>query len=118
MHGRLEAAAQDQLAAAAASDAAAANAAVDLAALRVANAREDREAYREAGYWQYISASIATAHGAKEDWHGSEIRELARDIERGSWKATPASWPPPRPCSAVRSPTSTSWAACRTRSRR
>ncbi len=81
----LEAAAQDQLAAAAASDAQAAAAAVNLAQLRVANAKEDRDAYRDAGYWQYISQSIATAHGAHEDWYEGEIRDLARQMEQGSW---------------------------------
>ena len=81
----IDAAAQSQLAAAAASDADGAAAAARLAELRVSNAREDREAYRDAGYWQYISSSIATAHGAGADWHGSEIRKLARDMEEGSW---------------------------------
>lgn len=81
----LDAAAQAQLAVAAATDAQAAAAAVRLAELRVDNAREDREGYREAGYWQYISSSIATAHGAGADWHSSEIRKLARDMEAGSW---------------------------------
>jgi hypothetical protein len=82
----IEAQAQNQLAAAAASDAAAADAALRLAQLRASNAAEDRDAYRSAGYWQYISQSIAAAHGAHEDWHGSEIRELARDMEQGSWE--------------------------------
>lgn len=83
---QIDAAAQSQLAAAAASDAEGAAAALRLAELRVTNAREDREEYREAGYWQYLSSSIATAHGAGADWHSSEIRKLARDMEEGSWK--------------------------------
>lgn len=81
----IEATAQSQLAKAAAADADAAAAAVELAKTRATNAKEDREAYEEAGYWQYISSSIATAHGAGADWYESEIRELARDMEEGSW---------------------------------
>ena len=83
---QIDAAAQAQLAVAAANDAQGAAAATRLAELRVANAREDREAYEDAGYWQYKSASIAAAHGAGADWHGSEIRKLARDMEEGAWK--------------------------------
>lgn len=60
--------------------------AVDLAETRVQNAREDLDNYRTAGRWQYQTQSIAAAHGANEDWHGNEIRDLASDIERGSWE--------------------------------
>ncbi|WP_380676487.1 hypothetical protein [Salinigranum sp. GCM10025319] len=60
--------------------------AVDLAETRAQNAREDLDNYRTAGWWQYKTQSIATAHGAQEDWHGNEIRDLASDIERGSWE--------------------------------
>lgn len=81
----IEASAQAQLAAAAQSDANAAAAAVALATLRTTNAGEDLEAYEDAGYWQYISQSIATAHGAHEDWYEGEIRGLAHDMEQGSW---------------------------------
>ncbi|MGL5857036.1 MAG: hypothetical protein ACRC35_01260 [Angustibacter sp.] len=73
----------EQLAAAAA-DTAAMGAAADLAALRAQHAQEDRDGYADAGYWQYVGQSIATATGAGKDWYGSEIRGLAADIERGS----------------------------------
>ena len=71
---------------AASDDRSAAQSALNLASLRAQNAAEDRERYRDAGYWQYVSQSIATAHSAHEDWHGSEIRALARDMENGSWE--------------------------------
>ena len=77
---------QQENARAAVDDARAADAAVDLAQLRAQNADEDRSRYASAGYWQYVTQSIATAHSAQEDWHGDEIRRLARDIENGSWE--------------------------------
>lgn len=67
-------------------DAAAANHALNLANVRKQNAEEDMDNYRVAGYWQYISQSMATAMGAGQDWHGSEIRQLSSDIESGSAK--------------------------------
>jgi len=56
-----------------------------LADLRCQHAIEEKDLYAAAGYWQYIAQSIATAHGAGEDWYEDEIRRLARDIEAGSW---------------------------------
>lgn len=67
-------------------DASAANHALNLAQIRKQNAIEDRDNYKSAGYWQYVSQSIATAHGAGEDWYANEIRELAADMESGKWK--------------------------------
>lgn len=62
---------------------------VDLAQKRAEQAAEDRDAYRTAGYWQYISQSIAAAHGSHEDWYEDEIRRLAADMENGSWSGNP-----------------------------
>ncbi len=58
--------------------------AVDLAELRARNAREDQNAYESAGRWQYITQSLTTAAASGQDWWDGEIRELARDIERGA----------------------------------
>jgi hypothetical protein len=46
----------------------------------------DRDRYEELGYDQVKFQSVAAAHSAKEDWYGSEIRQLARDMESGSWE--------------------------------
>jgi hypothetical protein len=67
----------------------AAKAAQNLADLRATNAAKDRAAYATDGYWQYVSSSIAAAHGAHADWHGDEIRQLAANMEAGSWKGDP-----------------------------
>lgn len=83
---RTEASTQGALLQAAQADLRGADRAVEYARLRRDNAREARQEYESAGYWQYISQSIATAHGAGKDWHESEIRELAQQIESGSWK--------------------------------
>ncbi|HEX5728788.1 hypothetical protein [Microbacterium sp.] len=80
-----EAATQQALAKAAARDAAAAQRAVEFARVRLDNAERARVEYESAGYWQYTAQSIATAHGAGKDWYESEIRELAQEIESGSW---------------------------------
>ena len=61
-------------------------AAVHLAELRAANAQEDRDRYQVLGYQQIKFQSVAAAHGAGADWHGDEIRRLARDMEAGSWE--------------------------------
>lgn len=74
---------------AARAETAATDQAVDLAKLRVKQAKDARSEYQSAGYWQYVTQSIATAHSAHEDWHGSEIRKLAADIEGGSWEGAP-----------------------------
>ncbi|MGA1828627.1 hypothetical protein [Microbacterium sp.] len=76
---------QSALAQAAQADALAAARSVDFATLRRDNAADSRAEYASAGYWQYISQSIATAHGAGKDWHESEIRGLAQQIESGKW---------------------------------
>ena len=61
-------------------------AAVHLAEQRAANAQEDRDRYEVLGYQQIKFQSVAAAHGAGADWHGNEIRRLARDMEAGSWE--------------------------------
>ncbi|MGD1993686.1 MAG: hypothetical protein PVI59_10875 [Anaerolineae bacterium] len=58
----------------------------DLADLRHQQAIEERNEYASAGYWQYVTQSIATAHGAGESWYGSEIRRIAAKIEEGDWR--------------------------------
>jgi len=60
--------------------------AVHLAQLRASDAAADRDRYEQAGYDQVKFQSVAAAHGAHEDWHGNEIRQLARDMEAGSWE--------------------------------
>lgn len=77
---------QQQQYEAAKDDSNAADYALQLANLRKQNAIEDRNTYKSDGYWQYIYQSIATAHGAGADWHENEIRDLAADMEAGSWK--------------------------------
>lgn len=77
--------AQRELWAAARSETAAANASVSLAQQRITEAQTDRNQYAVDGYWQYVSASIAAAHGAHSDWYGNEIRGLAANMESGSW---------------------------------
>jgi tetratricopeptide (TPR) repeat protein len=67
-------------------DTAGMEAAVHLAELRAANAQEDRDRYEVLGYQQIKFQSVAAAHGAHADWHGDEIRRLARDMEAGSWE--------------------------------
>jgi hypothetical protein len=81
-----ERAGRAELAAAATDERRAMEAAAALARLRADDARRDRENYRQAGYWQYVTQSIAAAHSAGEDWHSSEIRRLASDIEHGKWE--------------------------------
>lgn len=81
-----EAASQRELWHAAVDERSAMDASVDLMELRAENAAEDRNAYRTAGRWQYTAQSIAAAHSAGADWHESEIRELAADMEAGSWE--------------------------------
>lgn len=78
-------AAQGEQWAAAQNDAGAADAAVNLAQLRATDAARDKAAYETDGYWQYVSASIAAAHAAGSDWHEDEIRQLAANMEAGSW---------------------------------
>jgi hypothetical protein len=67
------------------SDAGAADAAVGLAQQRLTDARKDKDAYATDGYWQYVGASIAAAHAAHSDWYEGEIRQLAANMEQGSW---------------------------------
>ncbi|MBV9110659.1 MAG: hypothetical protein JO306_14710, partial [Gemmatimonadetes bacterium] len=67
------------------SDAVGMDAAVNLSTLRAQEALNDKNAYSSAGYWQYVSQSIAAAHGAHADWHEDEIRQLAANMEAGSW---------------------------------
>jgi hypothetical protein len=64
--------------------------AVALAQLRVTQAEDSKKEYETAGYYQYITQSMATAVGAHEDWYESEIRKLASDIEAGSAEGNPA----------------------------
>jgi hypothetical protein len=61
-------------------------ASTQLAQMRAEHAAEDRDRYQELGYDQAKFQSVAAAHGAGEDWHGNEIRQLARDMESGSWE--------------------------------
>lgn len=82
-----EAKTQQALADAARADALAAKRSVEFAALRRDNAAQARDEYTSAGYWQYIAQSMATATGAGKDWHESEIRGLAQQIESGSASA-------------------------------
>lgn len=58
----------------------------DLADLRHSQAVEEKNLYASAGYWQYVTQSIATAHGAGESWYGDEIRRIAAKIEAGDWR--------------------------------
>ena len=109
-------AAQAQLRDAAASDAAAAAASQALAQLRAKDAATERTAFATDGYWQYVSSSIAAAHSAHADWHEDEIRQLAANMEAGSWSGDPANSPRRQRCSAVRNPSNTSWAGSTTRS--
>jgi hypothetical protein len=60
--------------------------ACDLADLRYNQAVEEKNLYASAGYWQYITQSIATAHGAGESWYGDEIRRIAAKIEAWDWR--------------------------------
>jgi hypothetical protein len=78
-------AAQDEQWQAAQHDASAADAAVHLANVRATDAANDKAAYAVDGYWQYVSQSIAAAHAAGSDWYGDEIRQLAANMEAGSW---------------------------------
>jgi tetratricopeptide (TPR) repeat protein len=71
---------------AAEADTAGMGAAVHLADLRAANAQQDRDRYETLGYEQIKFQSVAAAHSAHADWHGDEIRRLARDMEAGSWQ--------------------------------
>jgi Tc toxin complex TcA C-terminal TcB-binding domain len=70
---------------AALADSAAAQSTVALATLRAKDAAADHDAYKTDGYWQYVSSSIAAAHSAHADWHEDEIRQLAANMESGSW---------------------------------
>lgn len=81
-----EAAGRDEQLRAAQSDGNAMEDAVHLAELRAADAAADRVRYEVLGYDQVKFQSVAAAHSAHEDWHGNEIRQLARDMEAGSWE--------------------------------
>ena len=84
-----DAAGHDEQFRAARSDSSVMEDAMHLAELRASDAAADRDRYQELGYDQVKYQSVAAAHSAHEDWHGNEIRQLARDMESGSWEGAP-----------------------------